>query len=87
MRNRVQGCECSRCLVCRPTLGILPPGAAKTITADTTATTSAAGLPKDLSSPREALSRELSAASAWAIMGSAASRSLEHSSWKAMTSA
>ncbi len=34
-------------------LGTLPPGAVRIIHADTTLTTSAAGEPKDLSSPRE----------------------------------
>ena len=43
-------------------------------------TTSAAGLPNDLSSPSDALSKEFSAASASAITGSAASRSRVHSS-------
>mmetsp|Transcript_42947 Transcript_42947/g.109892 ORF Transcript_42947/g.109892 Transcript_42947/m.109892 type:complete len:368 (-) Transcript_42947:68-1171(-) len=67
-------------------LGILPPGAVSTMHALTTCTTSAAGLPNDLSSPRLPLSSELSAASASAMMGSAASRSLAHSSWNAVTS-
>ena len=69
------------------TLGIFPPGAVKTMQADTTCTTSAAGLPNDLSSPSEALSRELRAASACWMMGSAAPSSLAHSSWKEITSA
>lgn len=51
-----------------------------------TCTTSAAGLPKDLSSPSDALSREFRAASASAMMGSAAARSRVHSSWKFCTS-
>ncbi len=69
------------------TLGILPPGAVSTIQALTTCTTSAAGLPKDLSSPREPLSREFRAASASLMIGSAAAKSLVHSSAKAVTSA
>lgn len=71
----------------RRALGILPPGAVSAMQADTTLTTSAAGLPKDLSSPRLALSRLFSAASASRMTGSAASRSCVHSSWNAVTSA
>mmetsp|Transcript_13357 Transcript_13357/g.32648 ORF Transcript_13357/g.32648 Transcript_13357/m.32648 type:complete len:242 (-) Transcript_13357:572-1297(-) len=67
-------------------LGTLPPGAVSTMQADTTCTTSAAGLPNDLSSPSDALSSEFNAASASAMMGSAASRSRAHSSWNACTS-
>lgn len=46
------------------TLGMFPPLEARIMTAARTSTTSLAGLPKDLSSPRDALSRELRAASA-----------------------
>lgn len=49
-------------------------------------TTSAAGEPKDLSSPRDALSKDPRAASASAMMGSAACSSRAHSSWNAITS-
>mmetsp|Transcript_8251 Transcript_8251/g.16992 ORF Transcript_8251/g.16992 Transcript_8251/m.16992 type:complete len:209 (+) Transcript_8251:2205-2831(+) len=67
-------------------LGIFPPGAVSTMHALATCTTSAAGEPKDLSSPRDFLSSELSAAIASAITGSAALRSCSHSSWNAITS-
>lgn len=68
-------------------LGILLPGAVRIMQALTTATTSEAGLPKDFSSPKEALSKEFNAASASIITGSATAKSREHSSWKAVTSA
>lgn len=68
------------------TLGIFPPGAVSTIHALTTCTTSAAGLPKDLSSPKDPLSREFKAASASLMIGSAAASSRPHSSAKAVTS-
>ena len=67
-------------------LGTLPPGAHSTMHAATTCTTSAAGEPNDLSSPRDALSSEFKAASASLMTGSATARSREHSSWKVCTS-
>ena len=48
------------------------------MTADTTVPASAAGLPRDFRSPRDALSRELRAHCARTMTGSAASSSLEH---------
>lgn len=68
------------------TLGILPPGDVSTMQADTTFTTSAAGLPKDFNSPKLALSKLFNAASASLMIGSVTSKSRLHSSWKAVTS-
>lgn len=68
------------------TFGIFPPCAVSTIHADSTATTSGAGLPNDFNSPNDALSSEFKDFSAARMIGSASAKSFAHSAWNAMTS-
>mmetsp|Transcript_92475 Transcript_92475/g.135170 ORF Transcript_92475/g.135170 Transcript_92475/m.135170 type:complete len:241 (-) Transcript_92475:795-1517(-) len=66
-------------------LGFLPPLVSQ-ITAAVTSSTPAGGLARDFNSVIDFLSRVPNAASASRMMGSAASRSLSHSFWNAITS-